>query len=99
MKIVLKILLIIVVIFVCISVLAVIMALRKQKKMNNYKELYKGMPLKEALNLMGNDFRKEENSKYTTYIWTINSKHYKGVNDVRIRVKDDKVTEILKFQR
>lgn len=90
---------IILAVFILVSVVAVLLALNKKKHMENHKNLYKGMLLSEAISLMGKDYEKEEMSKFDVYKWTMKSSTFKGVNDVRVRVKDDKVVEVQRFVR
>lgn len=94
-----KYILIILAVFVLFSVLAVVLALNKKKHMENHKKLVKGMLLTEAISLMGKDYEKEETPKFIVYKWTMKSSTFKGVNDVRIRVKDGKVIEVQRFIR
>lgn len=94
-----KIILWVLIAFIGISVLSVCLALNKQKHLNNYKELYKGMTLNHAIKLMGGGFTKEEKAKYDSYTWTIDSKYYKGVNKVVIHVgKDGTLEDIQTFK-
>lgn len=92
-----KILLIILGIFLVITIIAVLMALKKIKAMENYKEIYKGMPLKELLKLMGNDYSKESLPKFDRYTWSIDSKYWKGVKRVVVQVKDEEVILVNHF--
>lgn len=89
-----KIFLIVLLVFIAFSVICVCMAISKQKHLNSYKEVYKGMPQKEALKIMGGGFTKQEMPKFISYTWKIDSKYYQGsVKRVVLHIDKDGLVE------
>lgn len=93
-----KIVLIILGLWLLLTVVSVLYAYSKVKRIENYQKVQEGMNDLDALRIMGNGFTKESFPKYDLYEWKINSTKYKGVNKVRIKIADGKVKKVEAFR-
>lgn len=86
-----KYILIICIAWLAITILAVIMAINKQKHFNNHRFIEDGMEFSEARKLLGGSFIREECPEYTKYVWQIKNKNISGINYIEIHEKNGKV--------
>lgn len=95
----LKFILLILAAWLVITVISVILAINKQKHFNNHPLLTEDMDIKEAISLMGTSYDKKKGEDYEEYEWKIMNKQFRGINDVVIHVKDNKIVEIIKQRK
>ena len=94
-----KYILIIIALWLIITIISVLMAINKQKHFNNHGQLFLDMDLKDVISLMGTSYEKKKVEDHEDYEWKIMNKQYRGINDIIVSVKDNKVIDIQKQRK
>lgn len=94
-----KYILIIITLWLIVTIISVLMAINKQKHFNNHGQLFLDMDLKDVISLMGTSYDKKKVEDHEDYEWKIMNKQFRGINDVVVSVKDNKVIDIKKQRK
>lgn len=94
-----KYILIIIALWLIVTIISVLMAINKQKHFNNHGQLFLDMDLKDVISLMGKSYDKKKVEDHEDYEWKIMNKQFRGINDVIVSVKDNKVINIQKQRK
>ena len=94
-----KYILIIIALWLIVTIISVLMAINKQKHFNNHGQLFLDMDLKDVISLMGTSYDKKKVEDHEDYEWKIMNKQFRGINDVIVSVKDNKVIDIQKQRK